>query len=221
MTHYTVSSSLQSTGHIILVHIFLCWTLLNKPIYELELTCLAEDILFGSNWYYNISRNIRKRGKKSLRASLYFFAILSCTFHTCTSIAESQCISTILYLSRRLWPTIRSNRRSQGHFLIQYHKTYWNKPLIEKHSWLFNCITTIRKSRLVYSSRDRWLHLFYVIASFSFFRMILLFSWWIIEKTHYNKCQEIQESTKLLSIRLKNFSVKYYHLWSERDANWF
>ena len=168
MTHYSVSSSLQSTGHIIFVHIFLCWTLLNKPIYELELTCLAVDILFWSNWYYNISRNIRKREKKIPQSlTLFFFAILSCIFHTCTSIAESQCISTILYLSRCLWPTIRSNRRSQGHFLIQYHKTYWNKPLVEKHSWLFNWITTIGKSRLVYSSRDRWLHLF----CYSFFQL--------------------------------------------------
>ena len=128
--------AVYSTGHIIFVHIFLCWTLLNKPIYELELICFAVDF-FLSNWYYNISRNIRKRKKYPSETHLYFFAILSCIFHTCTSIAESKCISTILYLSRYLWPTIRNTRRSQEHFLIQYYKPYWNKPLVEKHSWLF------------------------------------------------------------------------------------
>lgn len=38
--------AVYSTGHIIFVHVFLCWTLLNKPIYELELICLAVDFFY-------------------------------------------------------------------------------------------------------------------------------------------------------------------------------
>ena len=96
----TVYPAAYSTGHIIFVHIFICWTLLNKPIYELELICLAVDF-FLIKLILQHQQKHQKEEKISLRDSPLFFCH-SCIFHTCTSIAESKCISTILYLSRCL-----------------------------------------------------------------------------------------------------------------------
>lgn len=48
----------------------LCWI---NNIWTRTYLFGSRYIFFKSNWYYNISRNIRKRKKKSLRASRLFF----------------------------------------------------------------------------------------------------------------------------------------------------
>lgn len=101
-THYCISSSLQSTGHILFVYIFLCWTLLNKQYMNQNLLVWQQIYIFLNQIDITTLAEILERGKKNpSEPHVYFFAILSCIFHTCTSITESK-LSTILYLSKCL-----------------------------------------------------------------------------------------------------------------------
>ena len=73
-THYCISSSLQSTGHILFVYIFLCWTLLNKQYMNQNLLVWQQIYIFLNQIDITTLAEILERGKKkSLRASRLFF----------------------------------------------------------------------------------------------------------------------------------------------------
>lgn len=81
-THYCISSSLQSIGHIIFVHIFLCWTLLNKQYMNQNLLVWQQIYIFLIKLILQHQQKHQKEEKKIPQSLTFIFLPLFLVFFT-------------------------------------------------------------------------------------------------------------------------------------------
>lgn len=81
-THYCISSSLQSIGHIIFVHIFLCWTLLNKQYMNQNLLVWQQIYIFLIKLILQHQQKHQKEEKKIPQSLTFIFLPFFLVFFT-------------------------------------------------------------------------------------------------------------------------------------------